>query len=145
MGRRRPPWALILALAVAGSLAVCWQPGQSFAPQAGVASRAVASTATGASTAAGSSPEGRQPGGTAVAIASCAALAGALAAVRRSRHVGQKRQGPLVQQRFFGGGSEPEAPGGSVYDFTVKDIDGQEVPLKNYEGKLLLIVNVASK
>lgn len=33
----------------------------------------------------------------------------------------------------------------SVYDFTVKDIDGKEVSLKNYSGKVLLIVNVASR
>lgn len=32
-----------------------------------------------------------------------------------------------------------------IYDFTVKDIKGQDVSLKNYEGKVLLIVNVASK
>ena len=33
----------------------------------------------------------------------------------------------------------------SIYDFTVKDIKGNDVSLKNYEGKVLLIVNVASK
>lgn len=33
----------------------------------------------------------------------------------------------------------------SVYDFTVKDIKGNDVPLRNYEGNVLLIVNVASK
>ncbi|XP_015077117.1 probable glutathione peroxidase 2 [Solanum pennellii] len=33
----------------------------------------------------------------------------------------------------------------SIYDFTVKDIQGNEVPLSNYRGKVLLIVNVASK
>ncbi|XP_047963605.1 probable glutathione peroxidase 2 [Salvia hispanica] len=33
----------------------------------------------------------------------------------------------------------------SVYDFTVKDIHGNDVPLSNYKGKVLLIVNVASK
>jgi glutathione peroxidase len=32
----------------------------------------------------------------------------------------------------------------SVYDFTMKDIDGKSVPLSNYKGKVLLIVNVAS-
>lgn len=37
------------------------------------------------------------------------------------------------------------APKDSVYDFTVEDIDGNEVSLKDYEGKVLLIVNVASK
>jgi glutathione peroxidase len=32
----------------------------------------------------------------------------------------------------------------TVYDFTVKDIDGKEVSLSQYKGKVLLIVNVAS-
>ena len=33
----------------------------------------------------------------------------------------------------------------SVHDFTVKNIDGKDVKLSDYKGKLLLIVNVASK
>lgn len=33
----------------------------------------------------------------------------------------------------------------NIYDFTVKDIDGNDVSLSKYEGKVLLIVNVASK
>lgn len=33
----------------------------------------------------------------------------------------------------------------SVFDFTVKDINGQDVSLSQYKGKFLLIVNVASK
>jgi len=33
----------------------------------------------------------------------------------------------------------------SIYDFTVKDIDGKEVKLEQYKGKVLLIVNVASQ
>ncbi len=33
----------------------------------------------------------------------------------------------------------------SVYCFTVKDINGKDVTLRDYEGKVLLIVNVASK
>ena len=33
----------------------------------------------------------------------------------------------------------------SIYDITVKDIDGSDVSLANYKGKVLLIVNVASK
>ena len=32
----------------------------------------------------------------------------------------------------------------SVYDFTVKDIDGKEVSLSKYKGGVLMIVNVAS-
>ena len=33
----------------------------------------------------------------------------------------------------------------SVYDFTVKDINGQEVSLAKYQGKVLLIVNTATR
>ena len=35
-------------------------------------------------------------------------------------------------------------PEKSVYDFSVKDIDGKNVSLKQFKGKVLLIVNVAS-
>src|ERR1700692_471099 len=34
---------------------------------------------------------------------------------------------------------------GSIHDTTVKDIDGKEASLKPYNGKVLLIVNVASR
>jgi glutathione peroxidase len=37
------------------------------------------------------------------------------------------------------------APANSVYNFTLKSIDGQPVNLKSYHGKVLLLVNVASK
>lgn len=33
----------------------------------------------------------------------------------------------------------------SIYNFKVKDIDGKEVALKDFKGKVLVIVNVASK
>ena len=33
----------------------------------------------------------------------------------------------------------------SVLDFTMKDIDGKDVKLKQYKGKVLLVVNTASK
>lgn len=33
----------------------------------------------------------------------------------------------------------------SIYDFSAQDIHGQPVPLKNYEGRVLLIVNTASQ
>ncbi|KAH7287112.1 hypothetical protein KP509_32G038600 [Ceratopteris richardii] len=33
----------------------------------------------------------------------------------------------------------------SIYDFTVKDIDGNDVSLSTFKGKVLLIVNVASR
>lgn len=32
----------------------------------------------------------------------------------------------------------------SIYDFTVKDSKGNDVPLSNYKGKVLLIVNTAT-
>lgn len=35
-------------------------------------------------------------------------------------------------------------PGKTVHDFKVKDIDGKEVSLSQYKGKVLLFVNVAS-
>ncbi|MGB3750137.1 MAG: glutathione peroxidase [Arcobacteraceae bacterium] len=33
----------------------------------------------------------------------------------------------------------------SIYDLTVKDIDGNDISMSKYQGKTLLIVNVASK
>ncbi len=41
----------------------------------------------------------------------------------------------------MGGGDEAK----SVYDFTLKDIDGQDVKLSSFKGKVVMIVNVASK
>ncbi|VDK53826.1 unnamed protein product [Anisakis simplex] len=35
--------------------------------------------------------------------------------------------------------------GKTIYDFTVKDAEGQDVSLEKYKGKVVLIVNVASK
>lgn len=42
---------------------------------------------------------------------------------------------------------EGEAPAEpkSVYGFTMKDIDGKDVKLADYKGKVCLIVNVASR
>jgi glutathione peroxidase len=37
------------------------------------------------------------------------------------------------------------APPGELYSFNVRDIDGKEVSLSAYKGKVLLIVNVASE
>lgn len=37
------------------------------------------------------------------------------------------------------------APPKSVYDFTLKSIDGQPTPLADFHGKVLLLVNVASR
>lgn len=33
----------------------------------------------------------------------------------------------------------------TIYDFTMKSIEGEEIPLSQYKGKVVLIVNVASK
>src|ERR1700743_2349368 len=38
-------------------------------------------------------------------------------------------------------GAEPQ----SIYNFTMKPIDGQPVSLESYKGKVVLLVNVASK
>ncbi|MBI4976354.1 MAG: glutathione peroxidase [Spirochaetes bacterium] len=38
-----------------------------------------------------------------------------------------------------------EKPMKTIYDFTVKNIDGKEVSLADFKGKTVLIVNVASK
>ena len=35
--------------------------------------------------------------------------------------------------------------GDTPYDFSVKDIDGKEVDLSKYRGKVILVVNVASQ
>ena len=41
------------------------------------------------------------------------------------------------------GNAQSRATG--IYAFTMKDIDGKDLPLENYRGKVLLIVNTASK
>jgi glutathione peroxidase len=56
----------------------------------------------------------------------------------------------IVSMAFgFGLFSSPEQPetafGASVYDFKMKDIDGKNVNLKKYKGKVVMIVNTASK
>ncbi len=33
----------------------------------------------------------------------------------------------------------------SIYDYTVKDAEGKDIKLKKYEGKVLLIINSATK
>ncbi|MCU0315935.1 MAG: glutathione peroxidase [Fimbriimonadaceae bacterium] len=38
-----------------------------------------------------------------------------------------------------------EAKAKSIYDFTMTDIDGKETPLKKFEGKVVMIVNTASR
>ena len=41
--------------------------------------------------------------------------------------------------------SKSERMAENIYEFTVVDIDGSDVPLSNYRGKVCLVVNVASK
>ena len=41
-------------------------------------------------------------------------------------------------------GSSPKKAG-SIYEFTAKDIDGNDVSLSKYQGHVCVIVNVASK
>ena len=45
----------------------------------------------------------------------------------------------------WGAAAGGEEPVKSVYDFTLKDIDGKDVSLADYKGKVLLVVNVASR
>ncbi|KAL3531369.1 hypothetical protein ACH5RR_010691 [Cinchona calisaya] len=42
-------------------------------------------------------------------------------------------------------GSAPSLPQKSIHEFTVKDSKGKDVDLSVYKGKVLLVVNVASK
>ena len=53
----------------------------------------------------------------------------------------------IVQTSFKGSNMSKQQPltEKSIYDFIMKDIDGQESKLEQYRGKVLLIVNVASK
>ncbi|MFN3729187.1 MAG: glutathione peroxidase [Fimbriimonadaceae bacterium] len=37
------------------------------------------------------------------------------------------------------------SPATALYDFTMKNIDGKEKPLAEYKGKVVMVVNVASK
>ena len=59
--------------------------------------------------------------------------------------VTQSDQHSPVARYLFGGGGSKEVEGDSIYDFKVQNIDGQEVSLNEYNGKVVLIVNVASK
>ncbi|KAG0551040.1 hypothetical protein BDA96_01G389600 [Sorghum bicolor] len=42
-------------------------------------------------------------------------------------------------------GAAESVPETSIHEFTVKDCNGKEVSLETYKGKVLLVVNVASK
>lgn len=45
---------------------------------------------------------------------------------------------------LFGGGTTKQVPN-SIYDITVNTIDGSEVSMSQYKGKVVLVVNVASQ
>jgi glutathione peroxidase len=47
--------------------------------------------------------------------------------------------------RFMTDTTPREAKAKSIYDFTMTDIDGKETPLKKFEGKVVMIVNTASR
>jgi glutathione peroxidase len=51
----------------------------------------------------------------------------------------------LTLTLFFAATLMMAASASSIYEFTMKSIDGQPVSLKSYKGKVVLLVNVASK
>lgn len=51
----------------------------------------------------------------------------------------------ILTEVFMTSATTADKKPGSIYDFTVKNIDGKDVPLSQYKGKVLLIVNVASR
>jgi glutathione peroxidase len=51
----------------------------------------------------------------------------------------------LILTLFFAATLMMAASASSIYEFTMKSIDGQPVSLKSYKGKVVLLVNVASK
>ncbi len=53
--------------------------------------------------------------------------------------------GPLFAAALSAAPAATPRTAKSVYDFTMKDIDGKPTPLSSYKGKVLLLVNVASK
>lgn len=58
--------------------------------------------------------------------------------------------GFTIKDWLSGGGNatmktETKAPAGKIYDFKMKTIDGKEKSLADYKGRVLLVVNVASK
>lgn len=52
--------------------------------------------------------------------------------------------GALLVVGFASGKKEAVAPS-SIYEFEMKDIDGKKVSLQKYQGKVAMIVNVASR
>ena len=50
----------------------------------------------------------------------------------------------LIVMKASGNPSHP-TKASSIYEFSAKDIDGNDVSLKKYEGHVCIIVNIASK
>jgi len=89
----------------------------------------------------------RQDGLCTASLASAAAVS-TVASLGRIGSRRRRAQGRVTRHFFFGGDETPKSSvgeGDSIYQFTVADIDGNSVPLSTYEGKVTLIVNVASK
>lgn len=64
------------------------------------------------------------------AVVLCAALTAGLAFAKSKGSKTMSKPGPLAS---------------SIYDFTIPDIDGKKVNLSQYRGKVVLVVNVASR
>mmetsp|Transcript_3882 Transcript_3882/g.9056 ORF Transcript_3882/g.9056 Transcript_3882/m.9056 type:complete len:134 (-) Transcript_3882:474-875(-) len=79
------------------------------------------------------------------AAASAATASLVAAAARRNAGLRRRRAAGVSRQLFGFGGDESKGPGGNIYGFTMKDVDGNDKSLKDYEGKVVLIVNLASK
>lgn len=75
--------------------------------------------------------------------ATCILLLGALAACGLSSN--PQASSPSTSSSSPMTSPAETAARGSVYDFTVQTIDGKDVPLSQFKGKKLLIVNVASE
>mmetsp|Transcript_48305 Transcript_48305/g.103578 ORF Transcript_48305/g.103578 Transcript_48305/m.103578 type:complete len:146 (-) Transcript_48305:576-1013(-) len=106
---------------------------------------AVSSVVAGA--AAGTAAGTAAPVAVAASLAVTAAAAVTIAALRGGRGRAQARTcgGISPVPRYLFGGESKEVPDGTIYDFTVQNIDGADVKLSEYDGKVVLIVNVASK
>lgn len=53
--------------------------------------------------------------------------------------------GVLIMSTIGCEAEERAITGGSIHQFTMKNIDGVETPLSNYRGRVMLLVNVASQ
>ncbi len=75
-------------------------------------------------------------------------LAGTLALSCAAAACAQNNKGQMPEKKVAAPTMKsppPEKKMASIYDFTMKDIDGKDVKLSDYRGKTLLIVNVASR